>query len=211
MNFNWMACLKCPSGRSVSSCLPTAQAPTATTRAPPATPLPVISCERVSPPCASTRGGVGPGGGSNGHAYFVRSDIVLLARQLEKATGWLQMDASTRRLPCGLYGYGTSAAVVMQLAAWRSAEIAALAVCDGQVEMAGKAALENVRVPSLLIVGGRDPDVAGLNRMAFATLRCDKQLEQIAAPGGPDTRHQAALLATDWYTRHFNGHTSTSQ
>lgn len=157
------------------------------------------------------QGGVEPGGGSNGHAYFVRSDIVLLARQLEKALGWLQVDPSTRRLPCGLYGYGTSAAVVMQLAAWRSAEIASLAVCDGQVEMAGKAALENVRVPSLLIVGGRDPDVAGLNRMAFATLRCDKQLEQIAAPGGPDTRHQAALLATDWYTRHFNGHTSTAQ
>ncbi len=38
------------------------------------------------------QGGVGPGGGSNGHSYFVRSDIVLLARQLEKALGWLQVD-----------------------------------------------------------------------------------------------------------------------
>ena len=154
------------------------------------------------------QGGVAPGGGSDGHAYFVRSDIVLLARQLEKALGWLRIDPSTRKLPCGLYGHGASAAAVMQLAAWRGSELAALAVCDAQVELAGKAALDNVRVPSLLIVAGRDPDVAGLNRMAFAALRCDKQLEQIAAPGSADARHQAALLACDWYTRHFNGHAS---
>src|SRR5471032_774683 len=157
------------------------------------------------------QGEVSPAGGSNGHAYFVHSDIVLLASQLEKALAWLKLDPSTRHLPCGLYGDGVSAAVVMQLAAWRGSQIAALAVCDGQMGMAGKAALENVRVPSLLMVGGHDPDVLGLNRMAFTTLRCDKQLEQIAAPGGLDARHQAALLATDWYTHHFNGHASTVQ
>ena len=157
------------------------------------------------------QGEVAPGGGSNGHAYLVHSDIVLLARQLEKALRWLQMNVSTRHLPCGLYGDGISAAVVMQLAAWSGNQVAALAVCDGQMGMAGKTTLENVRVPSLLMVGGHDPDVLGLNRMAFATLHCDKQLEQIAAPGGLDARHQAALLATDWYTHHFNGHASTLQ
>ena len=152
--------------------------------------------------------GIGPGGGDGGHRYYVHADIVQLARQLEKALGWLRIDASTRKLPCGLYGHGASAAVVMQLAAWRAGDVAALAVCDAQVELAGKAALDNVRVPSLLIVGGRDPDVAGLNRMAFAALRCDKQLEQIAAPGSADAHHQAASLASDWYTRHFNGRPS---
>ena len=157
------------------------------------------------------QGDVAPAGGSNGHAYFVHSDIVLLARQLEKALRWLQVDVSTRHLPCGLYGDGVSAAVVMQLAAWSGNQVAALAVCDGQMGMAGKTTLENVRVPSLLMVGGHDPDVLGLNRMAFATLHCDKQLEQVAAPGGLDARHQAALLATDWYTHHFNGHASTVQ
>lgn len=152
--------------------------------------------------------GIAPGGGDGGHRYYVHADIVLLARQLEKALGWLRIDPVTRKLPCGLYGQGASAAAVMQVAAWRGSELAALAVCDAQVELAGKAALDNVRVPSLLIVAGRDPDVAGLNRMAFAALRCDKQLEQIAAPGSAEARHQAALLACDWYTRHFNGHAS---
>lgn len=152
--------------------------------------------------------GIAPGGGDGGHRYFVHADIVLLARQLEKALGWLRIDPSTRALPCGLYGQGPSAAAVMQLAAWRGSELAALAVCDAQVELTGKTALDNVRVPSLLIVAGRDPDVAGLNRMAFAALRCDKQLEQIASPGSADARHQAAMLACDWYTRHFNGHAS---
>ena len=151
---------------------------------------------------------VAPGGGDGEHTYYVHADIVMLARQLEKALGWLRVDPTTRKLPCALHGQGASAAVVMQLAAWRGAELAALVVCDGQVELAGKNALDNVRVPSLLIVSGRDPDVAGLNRMAFAALRCDKQLEQIASPGSAQARHQAALLACDWYTRHFNGHAS---
>lgn len=151
---------------------------------------------------------VAPGGGDGEHTYYVHADIVMLARQLEKALGWLRVDPTTRKLPCALHGQGASAAVVMQLAAWRGAELAALVVCDGQVELAGKNALDNVRVPSLLIVSGRDPDVAGLNRMAFAALRCDKQLEQIASPGSAQARHQAALLACDWYTRHFNGQAS---
>ena len=76
----------------------------------------------------------------------------MLARQLEKALGWLRIDPVTRKLPFGLYGQGASAAAVMQLAAWRGSELAALVVCDAQVELAGKAALDNVRVPSLLIV-----------------------------------------------------------
>jgi putative phosphoribosyl transferase len=154
------------------------------------------------------QGAIAPGGGEGSHTYFVHADIVQLARQLEQALAWLKGNPATRKLPCALYGHGASAAVVMQLAAWRGGELAALAVCDGQVELAGKVALDNVRVPSLLIVSGRDPDVAGLNRMAFASLRCDKQLEQIAAPGSGQARHQAALLACDWYTRHFNGHAS---
>lgn len=153
-------------------------------------------------------GGVAPSGGEGAHRYFVHADIVLLARQMEKALAWLRAEPSTRRLPCGLYGHGVAAAVVMQLAAWQGAAVAALAVCDAQAELAGKAALELVRVPSLLIVSQRDPDVTGLNRMAFAALRCDKQLEQIAAPGSAQARQQAALLASDWYMHHFHGQAS---
>lgn len=158
--------------------------------------------------------GIAPSGGDGLHRYFVHTDIVLMARQMEAALGWLRQEPSTRRLPCGLYGHGVAAAVVMQVAAWQGAALAALAVCDAQAELAGKAALEQVRVPSLLIVSGRDPDVTGLNRMAFAALRCNKQLEQIeplarpAAPGSDQARHQAAMLACDWFMHHFNGQAS---
>lgn len=155
--------------------------------------------------------GVAPSGGEGARRYFVHADIVLLARQMEKALAWLRAEPSTRRLPCGLYGHGVAAAVVMQLAAWQGAAVAALAVCDAQAELTGKAALELVRVPSLLIVSQRDPDVTGLNRMAFAALRCDKQLEQIAAPGSGQARQQAALLASDWYMYHFHGQASSAR
>jgi len=38
-----------------------------------------------------------------------------------------------------------------------------------------------VRAPTLLIVGGNDRDVLGLNRTALAQLRCTKRLEIVAA------------------------------
>lgn len=155
--------------------------------------------------------GVAPSGGDGQYGYYVHADIVLQARRMKTALDWLHQEPSTRRLPCGLYGDGVAAAVVLQLAAWQGAGLAALAVCDAQAELAGKAALERVRVPSLLIVSGHDPDVTGLNRMAFSALHCNKQLEQLAqtaAPGSDQARHQAALLACDWYMHHFNGQAS---
>jgi len=176
--------------------------------------LPAISTELVRAGFATlrfTHGGAAPTGGVGQHAYYVHADIVLQARRMEAALEWLRQEPATRRLPCGLYGHGVAAAVVIQLAAWQGPMLAALAVCDAQAELAGKAALERVRVPSLLIVSGRDPDITGLNRMAFSALHCNKQLEQLAqmaAPGSDQARHQAALLACDWYMHHFNGQAS---
>ena len=48
----------------------------------------------------------------------------------------------------------------------------------GRPDMAG-AALESVRAPTLLIVGGADYGVIELNERAFAELRCAKQLKMV--------------------------------
>jgi putative phosphoribosyl transferase len=66
-----------------------------------------------------------------------------------------------------------------------------------------------VTAPTLLIVGGRDDVVLGLNRQAQAALRRESQLAVV--PGAthlfeePGTLDAAAGLARDWFTGHFAG------
>jgi putative phosphoribosyl transferase len=67
--------------------------------------------------------------------------------------------------------------------------------------------LHNVRAPTLLIVGGNDPQVLALNRQALAQLECPARLEVV--PGAshlfeePGTLEQATQLARDWLVRHL--------
>ncbi len=59
--------------------------------------------------------------------------------------------------------------------------------------------------PTLLIVGGLDDVVIGLNRAAYEYLRCEKQLTIV--PGAthlfeePGTLEQAAAAASAWFLR----------
>lgn len=67
--------------------------------------------------------------------------------------------------------------------------------------------LEQVRAPTLLIVGGHDAEVLALNRSALTRPRCIKQLEVVPAathlfeePGALD---QVARLAAAWFVRYL--------
>jgi putative phosphoribosyl transferase len=68
-------------------------------------------------------------------------------------------------------------------------------------------ALVRVRAPTLLIVGEEDGQVVGLNRQAFAQLRCEKQL--MIVPGAshlfeePGALDEVARLARNWFQRHL--------
>jgi pimeloyl-ACP methyl ester carboxylesterase len=69
------------------------------------------------------------------------------------------------------------------------------------------AALRTVKAPALLIVGGEDAGVIGLNQQAYAELGCVKQLAIV--PGAthlfeePGTLEEVARLAAEWFTRHL--------
>jgi len=64
-----------------------------------------------------------------------------------------------------------------------------------------------VKAPTLLIVGGRDVPVIGMNRDAMAQMRAEVQLAIV--PGAthlfeePGTLEAAARLARDWFARHL--------
>ena len=72
-------------------------------------------------------------------------------------------------------------------------------------DLAGAHALARVAAPTLLIVGGDDPQVIALNRQAYADLQCTKALEIV--PGAthlfeePGTLEQVATLAAAWFRR----------
>lgn len=137
--------------------------------------------------------------------YQMRFDIPLLTQRLAATTDWLRQYTSTQALSLGLFGASTGAAAALQLAAARADDIAAVVSRGGRPDIAGRHVLQNVRAPTLLIVGGADDVVIELNRQAYAELRCEKRLEIV--PGAthlfeePGTLQEVAALAVDWFVR----------
>lgn len=142
-----------------------------------------------------------------GQEYQTRFDIALLSHRLLAAANWLQQHAETRSLPLGLFGASTGAAAALQLAAMPACPVKALVSRGGRPDLAGRAALEKVRAPTLLLVGGLDDVVIELNQAAYTTLQCEKQL--VIVPGAthlfeePGKLEKVAALARDWFLRHL--------
>jgi putative phosphoribosyl transferase len=132
-------------------------------------------------------------------------DIDLLARRLEGAMGWVHAEPGLGHLPPGLFGASTGAAAALVTAS-RIPRIAAVVSRGGRPDLAGPA-LEQVRTPTLLIVGGADHEVLALNREAQRTLPGESRLEVI-----PDATHlfaepgaleRVADLAAEWFRVHL--------
>jgi putative phosphoribosyl transferase len=137
----------------------------------------------------------------------LRFDIGLLAGRLEASSDWVRANPSTHELPMGYFGAstGAAAALVAAAAGWRG-KVAAVVSRGGRPDLA-REALSVVRAPTLLIVGGDDRVVIGLNQLALDLLSCEKRLEII--PGAthlfeePGTLERVAALAADWFLRHL--------
>jgi putative phosphoribosyl transferase len=106
-------------------------------------------------------------------------------------------------LPLGLFGASTGAAAALQLAALGQHGAGAVVSRGGRPDLAGEEALQAVRAPTLLIVGGDDDVVVELNRRAFDLLQCDKEL--VIVPGAthlfeePGKLQEVAELARGWF------------
>src|SRR5213082_2759211 len=140
---------------------------------------------------------------STGHLRF---DIELLGQRLQKVTRWYHEKDTTRCL--GYFGASTGAAAALVAAAELGAlPLRAIVSRGGRPDLAG-AALRAVKAPTLLLVGGEDVPVIGLNEQALAQMLCPKQLRII--PGAthlfeePGTLEQVAQLSAEWFERHFN-------
>ena len=137
----------------------------------------------------------------------LRFDIPFLAKRLKQITAWAQTAEATQDLPLGYFGASTGAAAALIAAAEDPAPIRAVVSRGGRPDLAGDA-MDKVRAPVLLIVGGNDPAVIDLNLDASTHLHVKKALQII--PGAthlfeePGTLDQVATLSAQWFIDCFN-------
>jgi len=136
----------------------------------------------------------------------LRFDIGLLSERLTGAIDWTAQQADIRRLPLGLFGASTGAAAALVAAARRSEQVAAVVSRGGRPDLAAEA-LSQVKAPTLLIVGSRDPAVLEMNRSAAALLTATQHIEIVAGATHlfeePGTLEEVTRLARDWFVRYL--------
>ena len=142
------------------------------------------------------------------YTAHLRFDIGLLAERLIGATDWLAEDSRTAGLSVGYFGASTGGGAALVAAARRPDRIGAVVSRGGRPDLAGDA-LPAVRAPTLLIVGGDDEPVIGLNEQALARLWAPVK-KLVIVPGASHLFEESgkleevARLAADWFTRHLD-------
>ncbi|MBC9727612.1 dienelactone hydrolase family protein [Streptomyces sp. TRM68367] len=130
-----------------------------------------------------------------------RFDIPLLGRRLVAAIDWLQEQPETQGLRVALFGASTGAAAALVAAAQRPDRVLTVVSRGGRPDLAGDA-LEAVRSPVLLIVGGQDHEVMRLNEEAARRLHPPHSLHVV--PGAthlfeePGALDRVAETARQW-------------
>ena len=133
-------------------------------------------------------------------------DIPLLASRLEDAVRWLGEDPRVATLPLGFFGASTGAAAAFMAASRPHIGVRALVSRGGRPDLAASE-LPLVDAPSLLIVGGADPEVLALNRAAMASMKAPVQLAVVPGAGHlfeePGALEEVTRLAGDWFVQHL--------
>src|SRR5919108_3347088 len=143
----------------------------------------------------------------------LRFDIGLLADRLVGATDWLVQrfsalndgDADTPYL--GYFGASTGAAAALVAAAKKADVVRAVVSRGGRPDLA-REYLSQVKAPTLLLVGGNDKPVIGLNQEAYDKLKLIKEDEKrlTIIPEAthlfqePGKLEQVAQLAAEWFS-----------
>jgi dienelactone hydrolase len=138
----------------------------------------------------------------------LRFDIGLLAERLVGATDWLGQHPQMRAVQVGYFGSSTGGGAALVAAAQRPDAVGAVVSRGGRPDLAGDA-LARVSAPTLLIVGGDDVPVIGMNQEALARMTAcsEKRLEIV--PGAthlfeePGKLEEVARLAREWFAKYL--------
>jgi pimeloyl-ACP methyl ester carboxylesterase len=144
----------------------------------------------------------------------LRFNIELLAERVIQTTSWVREFTTTSKFKIGYFGASTGAAAALAAASVLPDDIQAVVSRGGRPDLA-MSMLENVKAPTLLIVGGNDVTVLGLNHQAASQLQCEKAIEVIRGAGHlfeePGTLHAVARTAACWFVDHFANHREYSE
>lgn len=134
--------------------------------------------------------------------YQLRFDISLLTKRLLAVTNYMKHNKHISHLEFGYFGASTGAAAAILAANGSKGLVKAIVSRGGRVDLAYNA-VQNLKIPTLLIVGGDDHTVRNLNKEVFSQLDCKKDL--VVVPGAthlfeePGKLEQVADLAADWF------------
>ncbi|MFC4360621.1 dienelactone hydrolase family protein [Halobium salinum] len=139
--------------------------------------------------------------------YENRFDIELLTERLVSAGKWTRSDPRIAGLKLGYFGSSTGAAAALRAAARPEPPVGAVVSRGGRVDLAADD-LANVEAATLFVVGGDDSQVLELNRTAFESLHCEKELHVV--PGAthlfeePGALEEVADVAGRWFVTHLS-------
>lgn len=138
--------------------------------------------------------------------YENRFDIGLLTERLIGVTRWCFDNEKTSGLRTGYFGASTGSAAALSAAAYWGTKIGAVVSRGGRPDLAIEE-LDLVEAPTLLIVGGEDEDVIGLNKKAYSKIGCVKKMEIVARATHLFEEEGALLkvaeLATSWFGKYL--------
>lgn len=136
----------------------------------------------------------------------LRFNIDLLTDRLCAITDWLDSEPSAKNLKIGYFGASTGAAAALCAAAEKKEKVVAVVSRGGRPDLASSS-LEEVQAPTLLIVGGNDRAVIGMNEEAYALLQAEKKMTIVPRATHlfeePGTLEEVAQLALNWFRQHF--------
>ena len=139
----------------------------------------------------------------------LRFDIELLARRTAGVLEWLDLEPFAYGLKRGLFGASTGAAASLIAAAELPEKVNAIVSRGGRPDLAEES-LASVQTPTLLIVGGEDEAVVGVNQQALEEMPSGIDKKLIIIPGASHlfeeegTLERAAEFARDWFLAHLS-------
>lgn len=140
----------------------------------------------------------------------LRFDIALLAKRLVRTTDWVLKNPKLEGLKIGYFGASTGGTAALVAAADRPKAVKAVVSRGGRPDLAEQR-LEDVKCPTLLIVGGLDDVVIELNKKALSSLKSEKAL--VIIPGATHLFEEKGKLeevahnASDWFLKYLEKET----
>lgn len=138
--------------------------------------------------------------------YKNRFNIHLLAERLVAATQWLYKQKEMQNVPIGFFGASTGAASALMATPALNTKIKAIVSRGGRPDLAALV-LDEINIPTLLIVGGNDGVVIDLNKKAYDELSGIKKIEIVEGASHlfsePGKLEIVAKLTCDWLNNYL--------